>query len=72
MSHPLMRHHQVDVNWGARARLMFWLAPWPLLAQVGVFVFLRDRPEYPLVAIVVSLVTVAVMLSPIYFGKGAS
>jgi hypothetical protein len=68
----LLRHRQVDVNWGAWATLTLCLAPLPLLAQVAVFVFFRDRPEYPPVAIGVSLVTVAVMLYSIFFGKRAS
>jgi hypothetical protein len=68
----LVRHSQTDVHWGAWAALMLWLAPLPLLAHVAVFVFFRDRPEYPLVAIGVSLVTVAVMLSPVFLGKRGS
>jgi hypothetical protein len=68
----LLGRSQVDVNWGAWATLSFCLAPLPLLAQVAVFVFFQSRPEYPLVAIGVSVVTVAVMLSSIFFGKRAS
>jgi hypothetical protein len=65
----LVRHSQVDVNWGAWATLTLWLAPLPLLTHVAVFVLFRDRPEYPLVAIGVTLVTVAVMLYSLFFGK---
>jgi hypothetical protein len=68
----LVRHSQMDVNWGAWATLTFWLAPLPLLVHVAVFVFFRNRPQYPLVAILVSMVTVAVMLSSVFFGKPAS
>jgi hypothetical protein len=67
----LVRHSQLDVNWGAWASLMLCLAPLPLLAQIAVFVFLRSRPEYPLVAIGVSVLTVVVMLSPVFFAKRA-
>jgi uncharacterized membrane protein len=42
------------------------------LAHVAVFVFFRDRPTYPAVAIGVSVVTVACMLSTIFFGKRTS
>jgi hypothetical protein len=68
----LVRHHQLDVNWGAWATLTLCLAPLPLLAQVAVFVFFRNRQEYPPVAIIVSLVTMAVMLSPTFIGKRVS
>ena len=68
----LVRHRQLDVNWGAWATLTLCLAPLPLLAQVAVFVFFRNRQEYPLVAIIVSLVTMAVMLSPTFIGKRVS
>jgi hypothetical protein len=62
---------QLDVSWSALAKLMLWLAPLPLLAQVAVFVSFRDRPEYPAVAIGVTLVTVAVTFSSIVIGKRA-
>jgi hypothetical protein len=68
----LVRHRQLDVNWGAWAALTLCLAPLPLLAQVAVFVFFRNRQEYPLVAIIVTLVTMAVLLSPTFFGKRVS
>jgi hypothetical protein len=68
----LVRHSQLDVNWGAWATLTFCLAPLPLLAHVAVFVFFRSRPEYPLVAIGVSLTTVAIILSSLFIGKRAS
>jgi hypothetical protein len=68
----LVRHRQLDVNWGAWATLSFCLAPLPLLSQGVVFVFYRDRPEYPPVSLIVSLVTVAVMLYALFFGKRAS
>jgi len=68
----LVRHSRLDVNWGAWATLTLCLAPLPFLAQVAVFVFFRNRQEYPLVAIIVSLVTMAVMLSPTFFGKRVS
>jgi serine/threonine-protein kinase len=67
----LVRHSQLDVNWGVWAALTFCLAPLPLLAQVAVFVLFRDRPEYPLVAIGMTMVTAAVLLSSIFFGKRA-
>jgi hypothetical protein len=68
----LLRHRQLDLNWGAWATLTFCLAPFPLLIHAAVFVFFRNRPEYPLVAIVVSLVTVAVMLYSVFFGNRVS
>jgi hypothetical protein len=68
----LLRHRQLDVNWAAWAALSFCLAPAPLVAHVAVFVVFRNRPEYPLVAIVVSLVTAAAVLAAVLFGKRAS
>jgi tRNA A-37 threonylcarbamoyl transferase component Bud32 len=68
----LLRHSQVDVNWGAWATLTLCLAPLPLLVHVAVFVFFRDRSQYPPVALGVSLATVAVLLSLIFLGKPAS
>jgi hypothetical protein len=68
----LLRHRQMDVNWGAWATLTLYLAPLPLLAHVAVFVFYRYRPEYPLVAIGVTLVTLAVVQYSVFFGKRAS
>jgi hypothetical protein len=68
----VLRYSEVDVNWGAWAALTLYLAPLPLLTHVAVFVLFGDRPEYPLVAIGVSLVTQAVMFYSIFFGKRAS
>jgi hypothetical protein len=68
----LLRHSQLDVNWGAWATLALCLAPLPFLAQVAVFVLLRDRPEYGPVAISVTLATVALLLFSVFFGKRAS
>jgi hypothetical protein len=65
----LLRHSQLDVNWGAWATLTFCLSPVPLVVQVALFVLFRDHPQYPPVAIGVTLVTAAVMLSSIFFGK---
>jgi serine/threonine-protein kinase len=67
----LLRHSQVDVNWGAWATRMLWFAPLPFLAHAAVFVFFRNRPEYPLVAIILTMVTV-VMLYSIIFGRRTS
>jgi hypothetical protein len=67
----LVGRRQLDVKLGAIAKLMVCLAPLPLLAQVAVFVSLQDRPEYPAVAIGVTLVTVAVVFSAIVIGKRA-
>jgi hypothetical protein len=67
----LVRHSRLDVNWGAWATRTLCLAPVPLLAHLLVFVFLRDRPEYPPVALGLSLGTVAVLLSAVFFGKRA-
>jgi len=64
----LVRHSQLDVNWGAWATRMLWFAPLPFLAHAAVFVFFRNRPEYPLAAIIVTMVTV-VMLYSIIFGQ---
>jgi serine/threonine protein kinase len=68
----LLRHNQMDVHFGTWATLTFCLAPVPLLAQVLVFVFFWDRPEYPPVAIGVSLVTVIVMIGSSFYGNRAS
>jgi serine/threonine protein kinase len=68
----LLRHSQLDVNWGSWATLTFRLAPVPILAQVVLFVVLWDRPEYPPVAIGVSLATAAVLFYLIFVGKRAS
>src|SRR5262249_13378411 len=62
----------VDVNWGAQATLTLWLAPLPLLTHVAVFVFFPNPPEYPLMAFGVCLVTVALILYPVSFGKHPS
>jgi serine/threonine-protein kinase len=67
----LLRHSQVDVNWGAWATRMLWFAPLPFLAHAAVFVFFRNRPEYPLAAISMTVVTV-VMLYSIVFGRRTS
>jgi hypothetical protein len=67
----LVGQRQLDVNWGALATLTLCLAPVPLLTHVAVFVFFRNRPEYPLVAIIVTVVTVAVMLYSLFFGKSS-
>jgi hypothetical protein len=68
----LLRHSQVDAHWGAWATRTLSFAPLPFFAHAAVFVFFRDRPEYPLVAIGVTLVTVAVMLYSLFFGQLAS
>jgi hypothetical protein len=68
----LLRHSQLDVNWGAWATLSFYLAPLPLVSHVAVFVFFRNGPAYGPVAIGVSLATAAVLLGSVYLGKAAS
>jgi len=68
----LLRYSQLDVNWAAWATVAFCLAPLPLMAHVAVFVLFRDRPEYPPVAIGVTLVTSAVMISWVFFGRRPS
>jgi hypothetical protein len=68
----MLRHRTMDVNWGAWATLALCLAPLPFLAQVAVFVFFRNRPAYPFVAMGVTLVTVAVLHYSLFFGKRAS
>src|SRR5262249_37423444 len=68
----LLRHRQMDVKWGAWATLTLWLAPLPLLAHLAVFVVFQNRPEYPPVAVGVTLVTLAVLQCSIFFGKPAS
>jgi hypothetical protein len=67
----LLGHSQLDLNWGAWATLALCLAPVPLLAHVAVFVFFQNRPEYPLAALGVTVVTVTVMQAAIFFGKPA-
>jgi hypothetical protein len=67
----LLRHHQLDVNWGALATLTLSLAPLPLVAHVAVFVLYHNRPEYPLAAVIVTLVTIGVMLYALFFGKAS-
>jgi tRNA A-37 threonylcarbamoyl transferase component Bud32 len=68
----LLRHRQVDMNWGAWAKLLLCLAPVPLLVQVPVLVIFQDRPEYPAVAIGVSLVTVIIVIALLFFGNRVS
>jgi serine/threonine-protein kinase len=68
----LIRHTQVDANWGAWARLVLWLAPLPVLLQIAAFALLRDRSEYPPVAIAATLGTVAVLIVLSFYGKRAS
>jgi hypothetical protein len=68
----LLRHSQLDMNWGAWVTLSFCLAPVPLLVHVAVFVLFRNRPEYPLVALGVSLVTVSVIQYSLFFAKRIS
>jgi hypothetical protein len=68
----LVRHSQLDANWGAWATMTLWQAPLPFLAQVALFVLFRDHPEYPPVAIGLTLFTAAVLLSSTFFGKRAS
>jgi serine/threonine protein kinase len=68
----LVRHSQLDVNWGTWATLVLWLAPWPILFHIAVFALFRNRPEYPLAALVVTGVTVVGMLYPVFFAKRAS
>jgi hypothetical protein len=41
------------------------------LAHGAVFVFLRNCPEYPLAAILVSTATVAVMFYSVVFGRSS-
>lgn len=68
----LVRHNQVDVNFGAWATLALCIAPVPLVAHTAVFLFMRSRPEYPLVALTVSIITVIISLSTVMFGKRRS
>jgi hypothetical protein len=68
----LVGQRRMDVNWAALTTLILCLAPLPLLAQVAVFALFQDRPEYPAVAIGVTLVTVAVNFSSILIGKRAA
>jgi hypothetical protein len=65
----ILRHSQLDVNWGAWATVVFCLAPFPLVVHLAVFVLFRERPEYGPVAVGVSLGTVAIMFSWIFLGK---
>jgi hypothetical protein len=68
----LLRYSQLDVNWAAWATVAFSLSPVPLLVQVTLFVVLRHHPEYPVVAIGVTLATAALVLSSIFIGKRTS
>jgi eukaryotic-like serine/threonine-protein kinase len=65
----LVRQHQLDAKLGALATLTLCLAPMPFLVHLAVFVFFRNRPEYPLAAIGVSMFTVAVLLGSIFIGQ---
>jgi hypothetical protein len=65
----LLRHSQVDVNFGAWATLALSVAPIPLVVHAGVFVFLRQRPEYPVAALGVSMVTVLLVLYMLLFAR---
>jgi serine/threonine protein kinase len=68
----LLRHSQLDANWGAWANVTFCLAPLPLLAHSAVFVLLKDRPEYAPAALGVSLVMNAILICWLFFGNRAS
>jgi hypothetical protein len=68
----LLRHSRVDANIGAWATLIFTLAPLPLLIHVAVFVFFQNRPEYPPVAVTVTVITLAAMMSAAFLGKRAN
>jgi hypothetical protein len=67
-----LRYRRLDANWGAWATLVLCLAPWPLLAQVAALFLFRDRPEYPAVALGVSLATVSLLLGSIFLAKWGS
>jgi serine/threonine-protein kinase len=68
----LVRQKQADVNFGALSTLTLWLAPVPLVLHVGAFLLLRTRPEYPLIAIAVTLATVLPILLATLGGSQAS
>src|SRR5262249_15759865 len=68
----LVRHRQVDTNWGALATLVLCLAPLPLLAQATLFLLLPHRPASPPVTIGVPLAMATLLLSLIFFGKPAT
>jgi serine/threonine protein kinase len=68
----VLGHSHLDVNFGAWATLAGCLAPIPLLAHALVFLLFRARPEYPVVALGVSMATVIVLLYSIMYGKRAT
>jgi serine/threonine-protein kinase len=68
----VVRYSQTDVNFGTWAARFLWQAPLPLLVHVAVFVFSWNRPEYPLAAISVSLLTQGVMLYSLLLGQRSS
>jgi hypothetical protein len=65
----LVRHSHIDVNFGALSTVALCISPVPLIVHVAVFVLLRTRPEYPIVALMVSILTVVLMLYSMMFSQ---
>jgi serine/threonine protein kinase len=68
----LLRHSHIDVNFGAWSTIALCVAPVPFMLQLAVYLFLRDRPGYPLIALGASMATVLLVLYLVLFHKRAS
>jgi hypothetical protein len=65
----LLGHSQLDADFGGWAKLTFWMAPLPLLIHALVFAFFQNEPEYPLVALGVSMTMIAGLLYWLIFRR---
>lgn len=68
----LVRHSQVDVNFAAWSTTALCVAPVPFIIHMGVFLLLRSQPEYPVIALSVSMATVMFVLYLMLFSKRRS
>jgi serine/threonine protein kinase len=68
----LLSYRQIDVNFAAWSNMELCLAPIPVIAQVIVFAFFRERSFYPQLALGVTLATLTVVIYATLFGKRAS
>lgn len=68
----ILQHSHVHVNFGAWATLTLWIAPIPIVAHSLIYLLFRDRPEYPVITLGVSMTTVVLVLYTVLFGKRAA
>jgi serine/threonine-protein kinase len=68
----LMRFSQLDVNWGTLANQTLALAPLPFLVHGAAFWLLQNRPEYPPVALGVTLATILTLSFAVFVVRRAS